>query len=375
MVDLTRGCPALDYDVSLEQDGKVSCCCYTYDYKFNRLKDSQNWRSIQKTIFDNNSWPRPCSQCKDQEEKIGSSMRVDYLNRFPDYNPLTTDLSIKKAIISFSNLCNYACIICNPSSSSKIYDMSTRLDRSPSNWDRKWERNLSAERETLNEILDYADELTMITFSGGEPFLIKEYYSVLDKLPDNCSVQIITNVSVYNPEFISRLKKFKRIELCLSLDGYGKINEAIRLNSNWENIEKNIRKIKNKLKNAALKLTPTWTNFSIYHWKPLIKWAMRNGIDVRDSWRNIIHQPSHFKIGYMSNKGKNKIIKELTRYDLHRFFQNYIYEDLKLNNDIINDLLILQEVGKQNGFDYQKLFPHIYNKDFLKYEKNINIGL
>jgi hypothetical protein len=67
-------------------------------------------------------------------------------------------------------------------------------------------------------------------------------YMIEKKLNDKINLDLYTNCSVYNPLFIDRMLKFKRVMFTMSIDGVGKTAEYQRHGTKWSVVESNILK-------------------------------------------------------------------------------------------------------------------------------------
>ena len=135
---LSLGCPILDYEVNLEVDGKYYGCCHTTDYNFDTVEELTTWKQEQKKIMLENEWPEACKVCKTREYASGASLRTKMLEQnYPNYKAKKAKSEIRQAQITLKNLCNFACIICNPYASSSIYNLSQQFKKVPNNWQNK----------------------------------------------------------------------------------------------------------------------------------------------------------------------------------------------------------------------------------------------
>jgi hypothetical protein len=358
---LTNGCPILDYEVSIDTDGLIYPCCNIVNYKFENLLELRKWQAIQKNTFLKNQWPEACHICQTREKNSNYSVRI--------YNQIIQNYDIKSAVpqikdmqIAYKNLCNLSCIMCDTNGSSTIYEYSANNTQVPDNWIQNSDKkHLKLNNQNLDIILEAAPSLRKITFLGGEPFLIKEYYTVLKKLPASCEIFIVTNGTIYNKQFVDELTRFACVSIMFSVDGYGIINEALRLNSSWDIIEKNILKIKKQLPNAMLGLCPTWTSFNIFHWKSLRDWAVNNQLyQFSGFWQNVVTYPEHLKLCYLSENCKQHILTQCDTKIIN-MLSNWFTEPQTIDREIIrNQWNILKNIGTSKGFDYENLFPHIY---------------
>lgn len=218
--------------------------------------------------------PEVCKECKFKENKGLKSMRAtmwrwDFvsdepiLEKMPWYGKydMETPLDPLRIELRFSNLCNMKCRQCDEMSSSmwakeKIEhmhdadaDVVFRSNDHKTLYFGKGSDGIikpnPAVVESITNLALTSKNLRRVCFTGGEPFLIKEYYEFLDKLieikiNEKVDIEIFTNCSVRNPAFTSRLEKFTNIIFNMSIDGVGKTAEYIRHGTDWSSVEKNI---------------------------------------------------------------------------------------------------------------------------------------
>jgi hypothetical protein len=134
----------------------------------------------------------------------------------------------------------------------------------------------------LKEIVS---KLEYLYVTGGEPFIIKPLWEFINYLVEKDYAKNIvfwcnTNTSQFTEHQLFLLKQFKRVELNLSIDAYGELNEYLRTSSNWNDIENNINlAIKNVSSNFYLTLVPVVSGLNIRYLHELIYW-----------WRNKVGQ-------------------------------------------------------------------------------------
>jgi len=105
-------------------------------------------------------------------------------------------------------------------------------------------------QKDLDEICKLSYDLKFITLQGGEPTIIKEYQTYFQFLKDNNIIQnvtlnVVTNLTNLNEKFFSYLPYFKRVNISVSVDAFGLVNDYIRYPSNFNNITNNIRMLTN----------------------------------------------------------------------------------------------------------------------------------
>jgi len=107
----------------------------------------------------------------------------------------------------------------------------------------------------LFSILPYVKR---VDFYGGEPFLIKGYFKILDYCKENklkINFYLQTNGTVYNSRIESYLKELD-IDVGVSIDaGTKELFEKIRVNANFDRVCENLKKISDILQAKKKRLT------------------------------------------------------------------------------------------------------------------------
>jgi glutamate-1-semialdehyde 2,1-aminomutase len=96
-----------------------------------------------------------------------------------------------------------------------------------------------------DHILQHAAELRYLQFYGGEPLLLKGVETLLQHLVDmgvapNITLFLHTNGTTTRAPWLRLTGEFKGLELGLSLDGVGLLNDYIRYPSKWSALVENL---------------------------------------------------------------------------------------------------------------------------------------
>lgn len=183
-----------------------------------------------------------CTRCY-QEESAGKNKSLRQIYNEAEY--INENLDIKNPEISYlelcsSNLCNLRCRMCWPSYST--------------NWNKDW-KNLTGDSHNYIYNLDpskidsIGKKIKHIKMTGGEPFLIKEYQEVLQRIVDlgvasQVYLNYSTNLTIEPTDKLLKLwEQFKYIEISASLDGIGPVIEYVRFPTKWEKVKKVTRKL------------------------------------------------------------------------------------------------------------------------------------
>lgn len=197
-----------------------------------------------KQDFVNDKFPSQCNMCERREAMGLKSTRKEAIRWYNEkYQTnkfeVDEDVSLFRIELRFSNLCNFKCRMCEPYSSSEL----AREMKEHSEF--HLDPVIHSSDDQIEELKKLAHQIRSLCLTGGEPFLIKEYYDFMDYLIEqdlakNIFVEVFTNCSTYNEKFISRLLKFKHVRFVASIDGVGKTAEYIRHGTKWETVRENI---------------------------------------------------------------------------------------------------------------------------------------
>ncbi|MDP2939335.1 MAG: radical SAM protein [Candidatus Omnitrophota bacterium] len=138
-----------------------------------------------------------------------------------------------------TNLCNLRCLHCYQDDFSNKADLNLQ--------------DLKKVADNFLSILSKWKKLAVINLTGGEPFLKKELFGLLEYLNSHKQVKklgIITNATCFNKDNLSKLKEFKKIkEIKLSLEATDEeLNDSIRGKGTFVKILKAIELLKQQNK-------------------------------------------------------------------------------------------------------------------------------
>jgi organic radical activating enzyme len=223
-----------------------------------------------------------------------------------------------------SNLCNLACLHCNPTYSSK-WAIERKKMRPHLSHDHKFQYtppNVELVEKNLAQ-LDLSS-LRIIHFKGGEPMLNAETLCVLEYLDkisvlQHVDITMFTNATIKNEKIIELLAKAKSLRLTISMDGVGSLNDYIRYGSDVD--KENITDIMS----VFLTIPNCEISFSV----SVMVYNIFNLVDIRDFWlefntkyKKIVPFP-YFKLAVVSPSYLNpRVLSDSTRKELVEFYKN-----------------------------------------------------
>jgi len=191
--------------------------------------------------------PAECNNCFSRE-KLGFKSTRHYYNErffmlresfdFDDSPPTFLELRL-------GNLCQLECVMCNPSRSEKLEKLFNELgsvDTSNSFLKIKSISSSWLESKTLiDKFIELCKEVKVIYFNGGEPLLVKMHNEILSRLiaegvSQDIRLTYSTNGLLLNQSHIDTWRKFKRINITISIDDLYERNRFIRYPSNWQKV-------------------------------------------------------------------------------------------------------------------------------------------
>lgn len=337
-------CPNVEHNLSWQVTGALTPCNNIVNFpKFYDL-ESMVSSNEYKTLSINNSnnvKSMYCVRCWDKENSGLESKRLVDLKLDLTYRKIKNDY--KKIDSALGDICNAACVVCGPDSSSlwqkfipikKIYNTS-------SIW---------------SVCEQYLDKIVQLDFGGGEPWLnqIDQQISVFDKLitagyNKYVKIRYNTNASLYPTKLLDRLINFREVEITLSIDDIEDRFEYNRWPLKWDKILTNIEQLKNlRNNNKNIKLTVNFT-VSVFTWQRyqhFLDWANEN--DLKNVNANILAYPEIYSIKSINNKGR---------------FENTLFDSMVGVSPLNNwDKLIVEKLDildKDRNTNWRKIFPEL----------------
>jgi hypothetical protein len=193
------------------------------------MRNSAEWQNIRQKMLQG-ELVSECTNCYKEEASGATSLRL-----MRDTKPRDTISSapLKFLEMSFSNLCNLACVSC-----SKMCSSTWATE------DFKHGRNLSGsfvEHGHPIEDLEDLSEVTELKIIGGEPFMEqKRFIKLMNKINFDkieCMYIATNGTKVPNEELSNLIERCKLVRLKVSLDGIGSINDWYRWPSKFNEVE------------------------------------------------------------------------------------------------------------------------------------------
>ena len=264
-----------------------------------QMKQTQAYQDL---LTDNaNSVNSPfCQRCWDKEliGLVSKRQTDNELNQI--YSRLDSDyIKIDAAI---GDVCNAACRICGP-------DSSTMWQKIVPTWEQR-----NVESTVWTEAMNRAQHVLQLDFGGGEPWAnaIPEQIALLEKIillgrQQLVKIRYNTNGSLWPTRLIDLLEQFRQVEITLSLDDIESRFEYNRWPLKWSVVQGNINKFVQLQQTSNVKITVNFT-VSVFTWQraQVFKhWADTHGLEHINF--NILTTPWIYSIKSIPIEIKNNL--------------------------------------------------------------------
>ena len=328
--------------VSLEASpiGTVRPCCLADDElvddagekfqlataSFASIQNSTSMRTLRAQFLAREQ-PQTCRKCWNEERAGRTSKRMHTLDRLK-HSIADTDWTLDAKPLIFldlklGNICNLKCRICGSWSSSQF--AAEEIAQLPADQKKQshayqmlragaWPQENT---HFWNEIDECLNDIRYIEFTGGEPFMIAEHFTMLQGIVDRGiahSVEIHYNTNgTQFPENAPEIwRHFRTVEIAFSIDDLGSRFEYQRSGADWAQVQSNIerfRTLRDNSHNLQLQCCSTVNVFNVRYLGELADWIDQQGFDF--VYWNIMHDAWYFSIATLPDTAKTAIAQYL----------------------------------------------------------------
>ena len=285
-------CP-LPYKHSvIRMDGRIALCCAdssSTPHNIKTTKLDEFWQSeymhdVRHKMFAGIKC-QECQSCYTAEAQGFKSRRQDAIEKY-GYIYLSAVMPVDVEF-HVSNLCNAKCLICRPRDSSSYASENKMLGIVPGN--NPWYDEMEyipddVLDETLTKLFNHG--LSVIDLRGGESMMVPRTKKILNSIDPNLvkdtTLKVQTNGTKFDAEWRAIFKKFKSVEVMVSIDAHGKDNEYFRYGCSWSKIENFVREI-NAMPNVSWFINCTVGNLNVLTLPKLFDWVNRNSYTIHIS--------------------------------------------------------------------------------------------
>jgi sulfatase maturation enzyme AslB (radical SAM superfamily) len=318
-------------------DGRAyPCCLGNGKHPVGNLKEKtmkEVWNDLpMRTMRTNMLADQPCQECSDcyEQESAGfASMRNNSNKNFGQHivkiddtlpDGSLPDMKLHYWDVRFSNICNLKCRSCGSIFSSRWYDDDVKL------WGKELRPRVSFagrhEEDVWEQMQEHIPHLEQIYFAGGEPLIMEEHNRILRLLIEkgNTTVGLVYNTNLTELKFkkqnvLDLWKQFPNVCVAASLDDMGDRASVIRSGTDWAQVEKNIRDLKEQCPHIDFMISPTLSMMNIWNFTRFHRYMVDNGfIKAQDFNLNILQGPDNYRIDMLPMELKLKFKEEFEKH-------------------------------------------------------------
>jgi MoaA/NifB/PqqE/SkfB family radical SAM enzyme len=370
-------CAAPWRGLHINPQGKVKTCCagapnILGDLHSQGIEQILNGEAIKeiRSSLKNGIPHKYCSNCVAGEAGGAASERNWHNQANLDFDIQNASLEYEYPVIvdiRWNTTCNLSCSYCDQMSSSKW----AALKKIPFKSD-----NRDYYEDVCNFLQQHQDHIKEVALIGGEPFLLNENYKLLDVIPNETTITLITNLSIdlESNKIFQKISQRPRVGWSMSFENIGPAFEYVRYGARWEKLLHNLDLVQNLMKTQGHwgGIHAVYNLFSATRLCELQQFALDRGLTIL--WQNL-HYPLELdprRLGPMVAKlARDEIAKlknnfELTPadFDLFSFIDNQLSQTTDQDNlsqkcqTYISNLETTYHSDKQGQFS--KIWPELH---------------
>ena len=179
----------------------------------------------------------------------------------------------------------------------------------------QWPRESEKFWNNIDELLP---QIKYFEFTGGEPWMIKEHFDLLQRAVDkgyakDIDIHYNTNTTQF-PKDPSIWKHFKRVQIAFSVDNTEERFEYERYGASWETANENIDKV-HELRAQGYpidtQLCTTWNVQNIYYLHEVLSWADTKKFNSIHF--NLMHDPWEFSLSKLPIQARSAVMLYLQK--------------------------------------------------------------
>jgi MoaA/NifB/PqqE/SkfB family radical SAM enzyme len=214
--------------------------------------------------------------------------------------------------LSLGNECNLACKMCGPTASSRLAVQMIKSGEYAGPARMNWTEDETA----WNHVVDYictTENLQFVHLIGGEPLMNPRFEQLIDSLlaakKTDIYLGFTTNGTMFNHNLMSKLSAFRHVDVGVSIECWGKLNDLVRQGSTTETVLDNIDQYLKYRRQAHIYVTlrAVPSALTVHTLDELYRWCITRELDVVT---NILVEPEYQQIAQLPKEIKQRLIAQ-----------------------------------------------------------------
>ena len=308
-----------------------------------------------------------CSPCRELEKnKTGFDIisdRVFYMRELKTV-PMQTyqhgNHDLHTIDVRWSNLCNFACVYCTPSFSTK--------------WQQELKVHIPVPAESQLEqfksyIFSNVRQLKHVYLAGGEPLLMKQNLELLELLKKEnpeVHIRINTNLSKVDTKIFEKICEFKNVHWTVSVETMQQEFEYVRFGGTWTDFLENLQIIRQLDHKISFNMLHFLLNYlSVFDCVDFLQGigfhsnSFIIGPLLQPEYLNIRHLPSSV-LQSVESKLQDRINSH-PGFLLEESYQNMLaYIQQPFDKNLQQSLTRLSQLDQRRNIDSRSIFTEFY---------------
>ena len=381
MTDQNIFCNTPWYELHIYWDGSLGICCqedhklYSQgNYNIATMSIAEWFNSDPVTQFRQqvlaNTAVSACRRCYVEEQAGGVSRRhrsnqksaifqqafADSFKQSPVQKHIsisgTTDTQPIDIHVDLGNFCNLACKMCNAQASSRIASQEVKwgIASSAQYLGTDWTRDNQTWSSFKTQLLDITT-LNNIHFMGGETLLTDKFEDLVDTMIEHKRFDLcfsfVTNGTVYRPELLEKLSKFRRVGIEVSIETVDEHNAYQRQGTNTDLVLKHLAQYKafTNGTNITVALRPAVSALTIGYYAGLLDYALEHGFLVKSL---LVNDPKYLDAVILPPEVKSQYLKSYQKFDAISAVDYNTSDPGQLKNNIAQQVAMVTNILKRD---------------------------
>ena len=324
------------------------------DETFNEILNSKYMKNLRQEMREG-KFPSNCNTCWEDESKGKQSKRQFYNNLILNQygKKIDFDKEPEQPLdlqIAIGNVCNLKCRSCTAVYSSKW--LKEAKDRKMNIWTPEFRSDVHdfENSKFWTDIDNWSKDVIRLEIMGGEPFYMKEFKRLIEKLIENgssknISLNLSTNGTIFDKPLIEKiLTNFNSLGFNISIDGIGEHFDYIRHGNNWTNVKNNLDSFYNLFMNQSkykdndngmwklsIGVTVTISNMNFPYLRGIHEFFEQNYPDWR-VWNNAVYFPKYMSANNVPDFAKEYYLNRVVNPESVGYSK---WDSEKYKNDIL----------------------------------------
>ena len=354
----------------VQPNGEVTPCCHAdlarpcgsvADSRLESILNNESFKRIRRQMLAGERAPE-CASCYRLEDVNKTSPRQNHNRAFQGHldkvnhtlpDGSLQELSLVYLDLRFSNVCNLKCRGCYPGSSSSWAEDFEQLT------DTKVTKKLSnLDAPAIQQILAHLAHVENIYFAGGEPLIMQENYTLLDKLIElkRTNIALLYNTNLmqlshgkYN--ILDYWNKFSNVMVSASMDDVLERAEYFRKGLDFKIFTENWKRVWQESPHVKLSINLTVNVMNVFHLDKIFDYFHQElGLEHTQYSFNLLTSPPELSIQVLPLQFKQEVKAKLETYQRGLSSKSSKFLDQlqrKVQDNELFDIIIAHKKGAE----------------------------